>query len=112
MAGDLHQPSMTGLLTVASLVSGRVAARRGHHLPLHLGLSTSTLGMVLLVFLRGRTGMEITLVPAGAGLGFALPSMTFLLLDSLVAAQAGLAGSLFNSARQTGGRSRWRCSGR
>lgn len=43
------------------------------------------------------------LIPAGAGLGFALPSLTFLLLDSLPAAQAGLAGGLFNAARQTGG---------
>jgi DHA2 family methylenomycin A resistance protein-like MFS transporter len=101
-AGLLFLP-MTGLLTVASLASARVAARRGHHLPVRLGLSTSTLGMVLLVFLRGRTGMEIALVPAGAGLGFALPSLTFLLLESLPADQAGLAGGLFNSARQTGG---------
>jgi MFS transporter, DHA2 family, methylenomycin A resistance protein len=94
---------MTGLLTVASLASARVAARWGHHVPLRLGLSTSMLGMVLLVFLRGRTGMEIALVPAGAGLGFALPSLTFLLLDSLPAAQAGLVGGLFNASRQTGG---------
>jgi MFS transporter, DHA2 family, methylenomycin A resistance protein len=101
-AGLLFLP-MTGLLTVASLASARVAARWGHYLPLRLGLSASALGMVLLVFLRGRTGMEIALVPAGAGFGFALPSLTFLLLDSLPAAQAGLAGGLFNAARQTGG---------
>jgi DHA2 family methylenomycin A resistance protein-like MFS transporter len=59
--------------------------------------------MLLLAFSRGRTGMEIALVPAGTGLGFALPSLTFLLLDSLPAAQAGLAGGLFNAGRQTGG---------
>ena len=81
-AGLLFLP-MTGLLTVASLASARVSARWGHQLPLRLGLRTSTLGMVLLVFLRGRIGMEIALVPAGAGLGFALPSLTFMLLDSL-----------------------------
>jgi MFS transporter, DHA2 family, methylenomycin A resistance protein len=101
-AGLLFLP-MTALLTAASLASARVAARRGHDLPLRLGLSTSTLGMILLVFLRGRTSMEIALIPAGAGLGFALPSLTFLLLDSLPAAQAGLAGGLFNASRQTGG---------
>ena len=33
----------------------------------------------------------------------ALPSLTFLLLDSLPPAQAGLAGGLFNAGRQTGG---------
>ena len=94
---------MTGLLAVASLISVRVAARWGHHVPVRLGLTMGTLGMFLLAFARGRTGMELTLVPVGAGLGFALPSLTFLLLDSLPADQAGLAGGLFNASRQTGG---------
>ena len=101
-AGLLFLP-MTGLLTVANLMSARVAARWGHHVPVRAGLGLGTLGMLLLAFARGRTGMEVALVPAGAGLGFALPSLTFLLLDSLPPAQAGLAGGLFNAGRQTGG---------
>jgi DHA2 family methylenomycin A resistance protein-like MFS transporter len=101
-AGLLFLP-MTGLLTLSNLVSARVAARRGHHVPVRAGLCVGTLGMLLLAFLRGRTGLELALVPAGAGLGFALPSLTFLLLDSLPASQAGLAGGLFNAGRQTGG---------
>jgi DHA2 family methylenomycin A resistance protein-like MFS transporter len=101
-AGLLFLP-MTGLLTLANLVSARVAARWGHQVPVRAGLCVGTLGMLLLAFSRGRIGMEIALVPAGAGLGFALPSLTFLLLDSLPAAQAGLAGGLFNAGRQTGG---------
>ncbi|HVT69136.1 MAG TPA: MFS transporter [Trebonia sp.] len=105
-AGLLFLP-MTGLLAVANLVSARVAARWGHHVPVRAGLCVGALGMLLLAFLPvtlgGRTGMEIALVPAGAGLGFALPSLTFLLLDSLPAAQAGLAGGLFNAGRQAGG---------
>ncbi len=105
-AGLMFLP-MTGLLTVANLGSARVAARWGHHVPVRVGLSVGTLGMLLLaflpLFLPGRIWLEIALVPAGAGLGFALPSLTFLLLDSLPAAQAGLAGGLFNAGRQTGG---------
>jgi DHA2 family methylenomycin A resistance protein-like MFS transporter len=105
-AGLMFLP-MTGLLTIANLGSARVAARWGHHVPVRVGLSVGTLGMLLLaflpVFLPGRIWLEIALVPAGAGLGFALPSLTFLLLDSLPAAQAGLAGGLFNAGRQTGG---------
>ncbi len=101
-AGLLFLP-MTGLLTVANLVSMRVAARWGHHVPVRAGLCVGTLGMLVLAFVHGRTGIEIAMVPAGTGLGFALPSVTFLLLDSLPAAQAGLAGGLFNAARQTGG---------
>ena len=101
-AGLLFLP-MTGLLTLANLMSARVAARWGHHVPVRAGLGLGTLGMLLLAFARGRTGMEVALVPAGAGLGFTLPSLTFLLLDSLPPAQAGLAGGLFNAGRQTGG---------
>jgi MFS transporter, DHA2 family, methylenomycin A resistance protein len=94
---------MTGLLAAANLMSVRVAARWGHHVPVRLGLAVGTLGMFLLAFARGGIGMEIALVPVGAGLGFAVPSLTFLLLDSLPASQAGLAGGLFNASRQTGG---------
>jgi DHA2 family methylenomycin A resistance protein-like MFS transporter len=102
VAGLLFLP-MTGLLAIANLASARVAARWGHHVPVRIGLVAGTLGMALLIFTRSRTGLEIALVPAGAGLGFALPSLTFLLLDSLPPAQAGLAGGLFNASRQAGG---------
>ncbi|MCL2586377.1 MAG: MFS transporter [Streptosporangiales bacterium] len=101
-AGLLFLP-MTGLLAVANLVSARVAARWGHHVAVRLGLVVGTLGMALLIVVRGRVGLEVALVPAGAGLGFALPSLTFGVLDTLPASRAGLAGGLFNAARQTGG---------
>jgi MFS transporter, DHA2 family, methylenomycin A resistance protein len=101
-AGLLFLP-MTALLTVSNLVSARVAARYGHGVPVRYGLVVATLGMLLLAFMRSRTGLEIALVPAGTGIGFALPSLTFLLLDSLPASQAGLAGGLFQAGRQTGG---------
>jgi DHA2 family methylenomycin A resistance protein-like MFS transporter len=101
-AGLLFLP-MTGLLTAANLASARVAARRGHLLPIRLGLCTGIAGMLALAFAPGLPALEIALVPAGAGLGFALPSLTFQLLDALPAGQAGLAGGLFNAARQTGG---------
>jgi DHA2 family methylenomycin A resistance protein-like MFS transporter len=102
VAGLLFLP-MTGLLTVANLSSARAAARWGHHVPVRVGLGVGTLGMALLIVVRGRLGLEAALVPAGAGLGFALPSLTFLLLDSLPPSQAGLAGGLFNASRQAGG---------
>ena len=73
--------------------------------------------MLALALVHGRVATEIALVPAGAGLGFSLPSRTFLLLDALPAERAGLAGGLFNASRQTGGAiavgllARW-CPGR
>jgi MFS transporter, DHA2 family, methylenomycin A resistance protein len=94
---------MTGLLAVANLASAPVAARWGQPVAVRLGLCVGTLGMLALALSHGRVATEIALVPAGAGLGFTLPSLTFLLLDSLPAERAGLAGGLFNASRQTGG---------
>jgi DHA2 family methylenomycin A resistance protein-like MFS transporter len=43
------------------------------------------------------------MVPAGLGLGFAIPSLTVMLLDAIPADQAGLAAGMLNSSRQIGG---------
>ena len=59
--------------------------------------------MLALAFLHGRLLVAADLVPVGTGLGFALPSLTFVLLEAIPADQAGLAGGLLNASRQTGG---------
>ncbi len=100
-AGLMFLP-MTVLLTVANLTSARVAARFGHQVPVRAGLAVSAAGMVALAFLHG-TPLVADLVPVGTGLGFALPSLTFVLLEAIPADQAGLAGGLLNASRQTGG---------
>jgi MFS transporter, DHA2 family, methylenomycin A resistance protein len=101
-AGLMFLP-MTALLTVANLASARVAARFGHHTPVRAGIIVSALAMLALAFLHGRLPMALDLVPVGTGLGFALPSLTFVLLEAIPADQAGLAGGLLNAGRQTGG---------
>lgn len=101
-AGLMFLP-MTALLTAANLLSARVAARYGHHVPVRAGLLVSALGMLALAFLHGKVLVAVVLVPVGTGLGFALPSLTFVLLEAIPAAQAGLAGGLLNASRQTGG---------
>jgi DHA2 family methylenomycin A resistance protein-like MFS transporter len=101
-AGVMFLP-MTALLIAANLASARVAARSGHHVPVRAGLGISALGMLALAFLHSRLGLAIALVPVGTGLGFALPSLTFVLLEAIPAEQAGLAGGLLNASRQTGG---------
>ena len=100
-AGLMFLP-MTALLAVANLASARVAARSGHQVPVRAGLAVSAAGMVALAFLHG-TLLVADLVPVGTGLGFALPSLTFVLLEAIPADQAGLAGGLLNASRQTGG---------
>jgi DHA2 family methylenomycin A resistance protein-like MFS transporter len=101
-AGLMFLP-MTALLTVANLASARVAARFGHHAPVRAGITVSALATLALAFLHGRLSMALDLVPLGTGLGFALPSLTFVLLEAIPADQAGLAGGLLNAGRQTGG---------
>jgi len=101
-AGLMFLP-MTALLTAANLLSARVAARYGHHVPVRAGLLVSALAMLALAFSHGVVLVAVVLVPVGTGLGFALPSVIFVLLEAIPAAQAGLAGGLLNASRQTGG---------
>lgn len=101
-AGLMFLP-MTALLTAANLLSARVAARFGHHVPVRAGLLISAAGMLALAFVRQKLLVAALLVPVGTGLGFALPSLTFVLLEAIPPAQAGLAGGLLNASRQTGG---------
>jgi sugar phosphate permease len=52
----------------------------------------------------GRIALLIlALIPAGAGLGFALPSVIVVLLETIPAEQAGMGAGLLNSSRQVGG---------
>jgi len=97
---------MSALLSSANLTSARVAARFGPRVPITAGLLVSTLG--LLALLLASTGPDrgllvLALVPAGVGLGFALPSVVVVLLDAVPADQAGMGAGLFNSSRQVGG---------
>jgi MFS transporter, DHA2 family, methylenomycin A resistance protein len=101
-AGLMFLP-MTALLTVANLASARVAARLGHQAPVRAGLAVSAIGMVALAFLHSKLLIAADLMPIGTGIGFALPSLTFALLEAIPADQAGLAGGLLNASRQTGG---------
>jgi DHA2 family methylenomycin A resistance protein-like MFS transporter len=61
--------------------------------------------VALLVVSTGpdRLLLAAALVPAGTGLGFAVPSLIVVLLDAIPADQAGMAAGLLNSSRQVGG---------
>ena len=52
---------------------------------------------------RGGRGRAAALIPAGTGLGFAVPSVIVVLLEAIPADQAGMAAGLLNSSRQVGG---------
>jgi DHA2 family methylenomycin A resistance protein-like MFS transporter len=103
--GVLFLP-MTALLSAANLVSVRASRRAGPRLPIIAGQLGSALGLVALTFATAGTDRLVAaaaLIPVGVGLGFALPSLTVMLLDAIPAEQAGLAAGLLNSSRQAGG---------
>ena len=100
---------MTALLPVANLISARLGTRFGPALAIKAGLAVSVLGLLgLLGLLAASTGpdrllLAAALVPAGTGLGFAVPSVIVVLLEAIPADQAGMAAGLLNSSRQVGG---------
>ncbi len=100
---------MTALLPVANLASARLGTRFGPALAIKAGLVVSVLGLLGMLGLLAasttpdRVLLAAALVPAGTGLGFAVPSVIVVLLEAIPADQAGMAAGLLNSSRQVGG---------
>jgi DHA2 family methylenomycin A resistance protein-like MFS transporter len=94
------------LCTITNLASAKAANRFGPRFPVLVGQVACALGLVLL-FLVGRgTGgvlLAVLLLPLAGGLGFAVPSLTAMMLGGIAPERAGLAGGVLNSVRQTGG---------
>jgi DHA2 family methylenomycin A resistance protein-like MFS transporter len=104
-AGLLFLP-MTALVSSANLGSARAAARFGPRLPIWAGQLVAALGTLGLVAVGATTDrylIAVILIPVGIGLGFAVPSLTTMLLEALPSSQAGLAAGVLNSGRQVGG---------
>jgi MFS transporter, DHA2 family, methylenomycin A resistance protein len=94
---------MSALVALAKVASARTAARFGPRLPIWTGQAVAAAGMLMLLGATGRYLIAILLIPVGVGLGFAIPSMTALLLESLPLAKAGMAAGVLNAVRQVGG---------
>jgi MFS transporter, DHA2 family, methylenomycin A resistance protein len=104
-AGLVFLPTAV-LCSMTNLASARVAARRGAHVPVLLGQLGCALGLAILLLVDGHTSalmLAVLLLPLAGGLGFAVPSLTALMLGGLAPERAGLAGGVLNSFRQTGG---------
>ena len=101
-AGLLFLP-MSALVSSANFASAKAAARFGPRLPIWTGQLVAALGMLALTCTTDRYLLAVLLIPVGVGLGFAIPSMTAMLLEALPASNAGLAAGVLNSGRQAGG---------
>jgi DHA2 family methylenomycin A resistance protein-like MFS transporter len=104
-AGLVLMP-MAVLCTITNLLSARAAARWGARTPVLAGQLACAAGLLVLVLVDGHTSaleLSLLLLPLASGLGFAVPSLTAMMLGGIAPERAGLAGGVLNSFRQTGG---------
>lgn len=104
-AGLMFLP-MTALVAVANVGSAKAAARFGPRMPITVGQLVCALGLLALLGVDASTDkllIALMLVPLGIGLGFAVPSLTAVMLGDIDPARAGMAGGVLNAGRQTGG---------
>ncbi|MFC9977857.1 MFS transporter [Spirillospora sp. NPDC127200] len=104
-AGLMFLP-MTAVIAGANLASARAAARFGPRMPIAVGQAVFALALLGLLWMDEGTGgplIAAMLVPVGLGLGFAVPSLTAVLLNGVAADRAGTAAGILNAFRQTGG---------
>ncbi|MBF6331309.1 MFS transporter [Nocardia transvalensis] len=104
-AGLVFVPMMA-LIPVANLISPRLAGRFGPRVPVIGGQLTVIVGSLLLLFVRDSTpafAMALLAMPIGLGGGLAVPTLMSVLLDSVAAERAGMAGGILNAVRQVGG---------
>lgn len=106
MAAGLMFLPMMAVIAGANLASARAAARFGPRTPIAVGQVIFALAMFGLLRMDGATSRPLIaamLIPVGLGLGFAVPSLTAILLNDIAADRAGMAAGILNSFRQTGG---------
>jgi DHA2 family methylenomycin A resistance protein-like MFS transporter len=104
-AGLVFLPTAV-LCTMTNLASARVAAKRGARFPVLVGQLACGVGLLLLLLVDEHTSaamLAVLLLPLAGGLGFAIPSLTAMMLGGIAPERAGLAGGVLNSFRQTGG---------
>jgi MFS family permease len=100
----LYMVPWTTAVGVASALSGRLSARHGSRLPMILGTAICTAGFAWLLVEHGRPWQVVAAATAlGAGTGFAFASMVNLVLESVPAAQTGIATGMNILVRVIGG---------
>jgi DHA2 family methylenomycin A resistance protein-like MFS transporter len=104
-AGLVFMPTAV-LCTVTNLLSARAAGRWGARTPVLFGQLACAAGLLILLAVGRHTSsleLALLLLPLAGGLGFAVPSLTAMMLGGIAPERAGLAGGVLNSFRQTGG---------
>ncbi len=96
----------SGMVSIASALSGRLTGRLGPRPAMVLGLALGGAGLLSLAFLGTGTAYLI-LVPmlaaVGFGMAFTMPAATTAVVDAAPAERAGIASGVINASRQLGG---------
>jgi DHA2 family methylenomycin A resistance protein-like MFS transporter len=94
-----------GLLSISSILSARMTARRGPRPAMLIGLATGTVGLAALAATVGQASYVLLALPLallGFGMAFVMPATTTAVVESAPATQAGVASGVINAARQVG----------
>ena len=97
---------MTAVTGFVNLLAPKVAARFGLRTAIGSGLACMAAGLTALALMPAGTPIVLTaalMLPVGIGGSLAVPALTALLLESVPAEQAGVAGGVLNTFRQLGG---------
>jgi len=95
----------TGMATVSSAASGRLAARVGPRRPLLVGLAAGAAGLAGLATVGPGAGDALLaglLALVGFGMAFAMPAATTAVVDAAPAERVGVAAAVLTTARQVG----------
>ena len=93
------------LLSVASIASSRLTARRGPRPAMFAGLGIGALGLAGLAVLAAAAPYWALVVPLGLtgfGMAFVMPAATTAVVESAPSGRAGLASGVINTSRQIG----------
>jgi DHA2 family methylenomycin A resistance protein-like MFS transporter len=105
LAGLAVLPEL-GVLTLASVVSGRLMARSGPRLPMAIGLAAGGTGLAGLAVAGPHTAYLLLVAPlmaAGFGMACTMPAATAAVMGAAPGDRGGVASGVINAARQVGG---------
>ncbi len=97
---------MTGVVAIASYLSGKVTSHVGAKLPMLVGLTVGAVGFLSLLILNENSPsywmLILPLAALGFGIAFTMPAATVAVVYSVPATSAGLASGILNASRQIG----------
>lgn len=97
---------MTGVTAFITPVSARLAEQFGLRVPIAAGQLLMAVGLLSVAIAASGASVHVIallMVPVGVGAALSIPVVTALLVNSVPAERAGIAGGVMNTCRQVGG---------